>query len=106
MRLPDYRSPMRSKASMSRTRPPSPYMQRTPMVRTSNSIRDHVEALAKRDPIFARVVEKHGIPPPRNSERGVQTLLRTIVGQQVSVAAARSMWSKLEAAYGSPPDLM
>jgi DNA-3-methyladenine glycosylase II len=32
-------------------------------------------------------------------------LLRTIVGQQVSVAAARSMWSKLEAAYGSPPDL-
>jgi DNA-3-methyladenine glycosylase II len=32
-------------------------------------------------------------------------LLRTIVGQQVSVAAARSMWTKLEAAYGSPPDL-
>jgi DNA-3-methyladenine glycosylase II len=31
--------------------------------------------------------------------------LRTIVGQQVSVAAARSMWSKLEAAFGSPPDL-
>ena len=76
------------------------------MVRTSNSIKSHVEALAEREPIFARVVEKHGIPPPRNSERGVQTLLRTIVGQQVSVAAARSMWSKLEAAYGSPPDLM
>jgi DNA-3-methyladenine glycosylase II len=33
------------------------------------------------------------------------TLLRTIGGQQVSVAAARSMWAKLEAAYGSPPDL-
>jgi len=32
-------------------------------------------------------------------------LLRTIVGQQVSVAAARSMWAKLEAAFGSPPDL-
>ena len=76
------------------------------MVRTSNSIRNHVEALAEREPIFAQVVEKHGIPPPRNSERGVQTLLRTIVGQQVSVAAARSMWSKLETAFGSPPDLM
>lgn len=76
------------------------------MVRTSASIRNHVEALAKREPMFARVVEKHGIPPPRNSERGVQTLLRTIVGQQVSVAAARSMWSKLEAAFGSPPDLL
>jgi len=39
------------------------------------------------------------------SEPGTHTLLRTIVGQQVSVAAARSMWSKLEAAFGSPPDL-
>ena len=45
------------------------------------------------------------MPEPRNSERGAQTLLRTIVGQQVSVAAARSMWAKLEAAFGSPPDL-
>jgi DNA-3-methyladenine glycosylase II len=51
------------------------------------------------------VVEKFGIPEPRRSDRGAQTLLRTIVGQQVSVAAARSMWAKLEAAYGSPPDL-
>jgi DNA-3-methyladenine glycosylase II len=51
------------------------------------------------------VVEKHGVPEPRNSERGAQTLLRTIVGQQVSVAAARSMWAKLEAEFGSPPDL-
>ena len=76
------------------------------MVRTSNSIKSHVEALASREPAFARVVEKHGVPPPRKSEPGAHTLLRTIVGQQVSVAAARSMWSKLEAAYGSPPDLM
>jgi DNA-3-methyladenine glycosylase II len=75
------------------------------MVRTTNSIRSHVEALAEREPAFARVVEKHGIPAPRTSERGVQTLLRTIVGQQVSVAAARSMWAKLEASFGSPPDL-
>jgi DNA-3-methyladenine glycosylase II len=78
---------------------------RRPMVRTKNSIRSHVEALAERDPIFARVVEQHGIPEPRISEPGAHTLLRTIVGQQVSVAAARSMWSKLEAAFGSPPDL-
>ena len=75
------------------------------MVRTSNSIRKHVEALAEREPAFAKVVEKFGIPKPRKSERGAQTLLRTIVGQQVSVAAARSMWAKLEAAFGSPPDL-
>jgi len=75
------------------------------MVRTSDSIRSHVETLARREPVFARVVEQHGVPAPRNSEPGAHTLLRTIVGQQVSVAAARSMWSKLEAAFGSPPDL-
>ena len=75
------------------------------MVRTSNSIRKHVEELASREPAFARVVEKHGVPEPRRSEPGAHTLLRTIVGQQVSVAAARSMWAKLEAAFGAPPDL-
>jgi DNA-3-methyladenine glycosylase II len=75
------------------------------MVRTATSIRSQVEALASREPAFAAIVERHGIPDPRNSEPGAHTLLRTIVGQQVSVAAARSMWSKLESAYGSPPDL-
>jgi DNA-3-methyladenine glycosylase II len=75
------------------------------MVRTSTSIRSAVEALAAREPAFARVVEKFGVPKPRRGERGAQTLLRTIVGQQVSVAAARSMWAKLEAAFGSPPEL-
>ncbi|MGI8705988.1 MAG: DNA-3-methyladenine glycosylase family protein [Sphingomicrobium sp.] len=75
------------------------------MVRTTDSIRAAVEALAKREKAFAGVVERHGIPEPRGSEPGAHTLLRTIIGQQVSVAAARSMWSKLEVAYGSPPDL-
>ncbi|MFL6751965.1 MAG: DNA-3-methyladenine glycosylase family protein [Sphingomicrobium sp.] len=75
------------------------------MVRTKKSIRSHVAALAERDPIFAAVVERHGVPEPRTSQPGAHTLLRTIVGQQVSVAAARSMWAKLEGAFGSPPDL-
>jgi len=75
------------------------------MVRTKQSIRNAVNALAEREAAFARVLEKHGHPEPRKSDRGAQTLLRTIVGQQVSVAAARSMWAKLEAAFGAPPDL-
>ncbi len=75
------------------------------MVRTSESIRAAVEALAQREKPFAEVIDRHGFPEPRRSEPGAHTLLRTIVGQQVSVAAARSMWAKLEAAYGSPPDL-
>ena len=76
------------------------------MVRTTETIQQSVGALAALEPAFAQVLEQHGLPEPRISEPGAHTLLRTIVGQQVSVAAARSMWTKLEAAYGSPPDLV
>jgi DNA-3-methyladenine glycosylase II len=75
------------------------------MVRTVDSINAAVDELARREKAFAKVLERHGRPEPRVSEPGATTLLRTIVGQQVSVAAARSMWSKLEATYGAPPDL-
>ena len=75
------------------------------MVRSVDSINAAVDELARREKAFAAVLERHGRPEPRVSKPGATTLLRTIVGQQVSVAAARSMWAKLEAAYGSPPDL-
>ena len=75
------------------------------MVRTAETIRHSVAELAAIEPAFAAVLERHGAPEPRVGEPGAHTLLRTIVGQQVSVAAARSMWAKLEAAYGAPPDL-
>jgi len=75
------------------------------MVRTRDSIGADLAELARREPAFAEVIEQYGVPEPRSSEPGAETLLRTIVGQQVSVAAARSMWAKLEAAFGSPPDL-
>jgi DNA-3-methyladenine glycosylase II len=75
------------------------------MVRTTDTLLESLEALAAAEPAFAAVLEQHGRPEPRISPPGAVTLLRTIVGQQVSVAAARSMWAKLEAAYGSPPDL-
>lgn len=75
------------------------------MVRTTDTLGESLDELAKLEPAFAAVLKKHGRPEPRVSPRGATTLLRTIVGQQVSVAAARSMWAKLEAAFGSPPDL-
>ena len=75
------------------------------MVRSVESINAAVDELARREKAFAKVLEQHGRPEPRVSEPGATTLLRTIVGQQVSVAAARSMWAKLEAGFGAPPDL-
>ena len=75
------------------------------MVRTVDSLNHSLDALAAAEPAFARTLAFHGRPEPRLSEPGVETLLRTIVGQQVSVAAARSMWAKLTARYGEPVDL-
>jgi DNA-3-methyladenine glycosylase II len=46
------------------------------------------------------MLSRAGYPEPRIRERGYRTLLRTIVGQQVSVAAAASVWNKLEALLG------
>jgi len=75
------------------------------LVRTIETLHESLDALAAAEPAFAAVIARHGHPEPRHSVPGAQTLLRTIVGQQVSVAAARAMWARLEAACGSPPDL-
>lgn len=75
------------------------------MVRTRRQLDSSLDALCAIEPAFGRTIEKKGRPEPRFSEPGVGTLLRTIVGQQVSVAAARSMWNRLVAEYGEPVDL-
>lgn len=67
-----------------------------------------IDALARVEPDFARALGHAGYPEPRIREPGYTTLLRTIVGQQVSVAAATSIWNKLEAAFGTgcPAEVM
>lgn len=67
-----------------------------------------VDALAGIEPGFARALERLGYPEPRLRDPGYETLLRTIVGQQVSVAAAASVWAKLEAELGQgcAPDVL
>lgn len=55
------------------------------------------------EPRFAEHHARLGDPPPRIRPRGFDALLRAIVGQQVSVAAAASIWRKLEAATGADP---
>src|SRR6478609_1396183 len=75
------------------------------MVRTTESLHASFDALAAREKAFAKVLDAYGHPEPRVSEPGVETLLRTIGGQQVSVQAARSMWNKLVAKLGQPVDL-
>lgn len=67
---------------------------------TAEQIRTGLDEVAVREPRIGMVLETAGYPEPRIRPTGYMTLLRTIVGQQVSVAAAASMWRKLEAELG------
>jgi len=67
---------------------------------SADRLRRSLDALSGIEPIFALWLDRTGYPEPRIRAPGYQTLLRTIVGQQVSVAAAASIWAKLEAAVG------
>ncbi|MEG3181228.1 DNA-3-methyladenine glycosylase family protein [Sphingomonas sp. LT1P40] len=71
---------------------------------TADQLRTSLDAIAATEPLMAAAVARVGYPEPRIREPGYETLLRTIVGQQVSVAAAASIWNKLAAALGDLTD--
>ena len=71
---------------------------------TAEQLHTALDSLSVTEPAFAAAIARTGYPEPRIREPGYATLLRTIVGQQVSVKAADSMWRKLEAVIGSPED--
>ena len=55
-----------------------------------------IDALILHEPRFANVIELTGMPKLRLRPDGFETLLQAIVSQQVSVAAANAIWSRLE----------
>jgi DNA-3-methyladenine glycosylase II len=67
---------------------------------SAQGLKDALDSLAQIEPRFADALAATGYPDARIREPGYSTLLRTIVGQQVSVAAAASVWNKLEALLG------
>ncbi|GLK46658.1 MULTISPECIES: DNA-3-methyladenine glycosylase family protein [Novosphingobium] len=67
---------------------------------TADELRFGLDAIAGKEPAIARAIAMAGYPEPRIRATGYATLLRTIVGQQVSVAAAASVWNRLEALLG------
>ncbi|NCP11550.1 MAG: DNA-3-methyladenine glycosylase 2 family protein [Sphingomonadales bacterium] len=67
---------------------------------TAGQLRDDLAALAEIEPRFAAAIAEAGAPEPRIRPRGYATLLRTIVGQQVSAKAATAVWNRLEAHLG------
>lgn len=67
-------------------------------------LRKAMDALATIEPAFGKRLGEIGYPPPRIRDRGYQTLLRTILGQQVSVASADAVWRKLSDTLGDASD--
>jgi len=79
-------------------------MGRKPMGLTAEQLRADLDALGGIEPAFAAAIARIGYPAPRIRDRGYATLLRTIVGQQVSVKAADAVWRKLDAEIGGADD--
>ena len=75
---------------------------------SNTDLKASMDWLAQVEPQFGKAIALAGYPEARVREPGYATLLRTIVGQQVSVAAATSVWNKLEALLGPecPPDIL
>ena len=71
---------------------------------SAKQMKHDLDALAAIEPGMAKALKLAGYPEPRIRPRGYGTLMRTIVGQQVSVAAAASMWRKVEAFAGEDLD--
>src|SRR5262249_12012859 len=65
---------------------------------TPRAIAADLAAIAARDADFAAALAAVGPPPPRERPAGFASLLRIIIGQQVSAAAASGIWRRLEAA--------
>lgn len=73
------------------------------LIVTEADLDEGAAALIARAPRFAEALARAGRPPLRRREDGFAALLRIMVSQQLSVAAAQTIWARLEAAGGADP---
>jgi DNA-3-methyladenine glycosylase II len=71
---------------------------------TAEQLRQSLDHVAAAEPAIAAALAHAGYPEPRGRQPGAGTMMRAIVGQQVSVKAAASIWNKLEIACGGDMD--
>jgi DNA-3-methyladenine glycosylase II len=60
-----------------------------------------VAELAEREPRFARLASRHGVPALRRMEPGLASLLRIVTDQLISLKAAAAIWQRLETGLAS-----
>lgn len=66
--------------------------------------RQGIRALTAQDDGLAGILDEVGPPDIALREPGFPTMLRAIVAQQVSAAAARTVWGRIEDKVGKPVD--
>ncbi|HEY1058960.1 MAG TPA: DNA-3-methyladenine glycosylase 2 family protein [Limnobacter sp.] len=62
------------------------------------------EALAQRHGVWANLIERHADRALRSRGAPYETLLRSLIGQQISVKAADAVWGRVLAAMGGSAD--
>lgn len=71
---------------------------------SERDVTDGLAALVALDPRLAPIVAVAGPVPLRRRPAGFSGLARIVTAQQVSVAAATSIWARVEAIVGAEPD--
>ena len=56
-----------------------------------------VDKLIRVEPRFAGVIGRHGLPPLRRSEAGLEGLLRIVTDQLISLKAGAAIWRRIDA---------
>ena len=64
-------------------------------IEDSQELKEHITALIAIEPKFTSVYKQVGVPDLRHNEGGFAQIMRAMVGQQLSVAAASSIWQRL-----------
>ena len=71
-----------------------------PRALTHATLAAGTRALARRDPDLADVFRRHGMPPMWARRPGFATLVHIVLEQQVSIAAARTLFKRLSQQLG------
>lgn len=72
-----------------------------PRALTTATLHAGARALAARDAGLATLLERHGPPPMWGRRPGYATLVRIVLEQQVSLAAARTMFRRVQGQLGT-----
>jgi DNA-3-methyladenine glycosylase II len=66
------------------------------LIESNADLEAGMAALSRLHPAWPRIIARTGLPPLRRREGGFAGLLGIIVAQQVSVASARAIWTRVE----------